>query len=106
MPIGEAFDIIDEEADESAGDIIALRNSFFWRWFGFAFGCLGSAAKLFAISGEPSSKAYGVMYLTSFFAIELLMLVSWIRSSYGTGYQQLSVQGRLLLLGSIHFTTT
>jgi hypothetical protein len=48
------------------------------RWLFFVFGTLGSAAKVIAMGGVPWTKAYGIMFLTSFGVVECLIICSTI----------------------------
>ena len=75
--IKERFDK-DRESDNAIRNIQQLT----WlRYLFFAIGTLPPAIKMIAMQGIPWTKTWAIMYLTSFLATEILVLLSWKRVS-------------------------
>ena len=75
--IRERFDE-DRESDNAIGKIQQLT----WlRYLFFVIGTLPPAIKMIAMQGLPWTKTWAIMYLTSFLATEVLVLLSWKRPS-------------------------
>lgn len=66
------------DEDDEGEDIHAIGKMTFLRWLFFVFGGLGPGIKLMAMEGVHWTKAWGVIFLTSFVVVEALVIFSWI----------------------------
>lgn len=62
----------------SENGIRAIEKMTWLRWLFFVLGTLRSAIKLMAMSGVPWTKALGMMFLSSFLLVEILVISSGI----------------------------
>jgi hypothetical protein len=69
-----------EQGDEN--NITAVEKLTWLRWLFFVLGVLPPAVKLAAMTGVPWTKAWGMMFLASFFIVELLLISSAIIQHY------------------------
>ena len=85
------------DSGEGEEGIQAVENYTFVRWLFFVFGTLGPAIKLMAMEGVPWTRSWGAMFLASYLAVEILVVLSWI---YGTHEPLLETQPteRLLVI--------
>jgi hypothetical protein len=77
MLLRERFppNLADEEPDSENG-IRAIEKMTWLRWLFFVLGTLPPAIKLMAMGGLPWTKTWGMMFLTSFLIMELLIILS------------------------------
>lgn len=63
--------------DDQPESLQTLKYTTWLRWMFFVIGAAGSALKLLVMTGIPWTKTWGLLFLISFFAVELLIIVSW-----------------------------